>query len=253
MNHSFDVDVASEYGVNAAIIFNNISFLCKHNEANGINFRDGKYWTYNSRKAYCTVYPYLTEKQIRTALERLVEGGMLETGNFNEFAYDRTLWYTVTEKGKCLCPVGPDHLPCGANANDREGQPIPDINTVEKPDKKQIYIASFNEFYSLYPNKKAKEKALKAWLALKPDRALVDTIVADVKARCDGEWRGKDKQYIPYPATYLNGKRWQDEQPDDTPGLTEHAPDFMVHRGDHKYIDGEERKAMYKEMGLKVT
>lgn len=250
MNHSFDVDVAIEYGINAAVIFNNISFLCKHNEANNINLHDGKYWTFNSRKAFCEIYPYLTEKQIRTALERLVDGGLLETGNYNKLAYDRTIWYTVTDKGKGIGQLGPMDLPCRANGDAPEGRPIPDINADRKQD---IYTASFDEFYSVYPNKKARQDALKAWVALKPDRALIDTIVADVNAKIDGEWKNTKKKYIPYPATYLRGKRWEDEQSGDSTGETSNdsAPDFINHR-EHKCIDGDERKSLYKQMGAKV-
>lgn len=140
-------------------------------------------------------------------------------------------------------------------------QKVLGINISNKKENKSItrqgadseILSRFDDFWSVYPRKVSKATASKAWAKLKPDDSLCATILADVKQRVSGEWKGKDVQYIPYPATYLNGKRWQDERPDDTPGLTEHAPDFMVHRGDHKYIDGEERKAMYKEMGLKVT
>lgn len=69
----------------------------------------------------------------------------------------------------------------------------------------------FVEFYSAYPRKVSKQAALKAWKALKPDTDLARVILADVQRRCEGEWSGKDKQYIPHPSTYLNQRRWEDE------------------------------------------
>ena len=124
-------------------------------------------------------------------------------------------------------------------------------NRVDK--NREEYTSSFDEFYSVYPKKKARQDALKAWLALKPDRALIETIVADVQAKRESEWKGKDMQYIPYPATYLRGKRWEDEQSDDSTGETSNdsTPDFINHR-EHKCIDGDERKSLYKQMGAKV-
>lgn len=102
MNHSFQVNVATEYGVNAAIIFENLGYWITKNEANGENFHDGTYWTYNSRKAFCALFPYLSDRQIQTALKKLVDGGLIITGNYNKSAYDRTCWYALTDKGKEL-------------------------------------------------------------------------------------------------------------------------------------------------------
>lgn len=68
----------------------------------------------------------------------------------------------------------------------------------------------FNRFWVNYPRKQGKDKALKAFAKIKPDNQLVDRMIANVSGRLSrGEWR--DVQYIPMPATYLNGKRWEDE------------------------------------------
>lgn len=99
MHHNFDVEIATEYGVNAAIILANIHFWCEHNRANGTNYHDGLYWTYNSNKAFAELFPYMSGHQISTALNRLIEAGLIVKGNYNENRHDRTLWYAVTEKG----------------------------------------------------------------------------------------------------------------------------------------------------------
>ena len=48
--HVFDIDVAQEVGVNAAILLENIAHWIEHNRANEDkrSFHDGTYWTYNS-------------------------------------------------------------------------------------------------------------------------------------------------------------------------------------------------------------
>ena len=134
MNHIFNVDVAKKYGVLEAIMLNNFAFWIAKNQANERHYHDGKYWTYNSTKAFSELYPYATPKQIRNALEHLRQAGLIETGNFNDLKFDRTLWYTLTPEGISICLDRQSHLPCGANADAPEGKPIPDINTDIKPD-----------------------------------------------------------------------------------------------------------------------
>lgn len=135
--HMFDPQIAKEYGVNAAIIFQNLAYWIEHNRANETNFHDGRYWTYNSVRAFSELFPYLTDKQIRGALKKLEEGGMILVGNYNKSAYDRTRWYALAEKGLSICTKGQMNFADRENENAQEGEPIPDINanvtTSDKP------------------------------------------------------------------------------------------------------------------------
>ena len=97
--HFFNVDIAKEYGVNAALIFQNLVFWIKKNEENGNNFRDGTYWTYNSRKQYNELFPYMSLYQINAAFKTLINNGLIITGNFNNNSYNQTLWYALSELG----------------------------------------------------------------------------------------------------------------------------------------------------------
>ena len=74
-------------------------------------------------------------------------------------------------------------------------------------------LALFNRFYSAYPKKVDKQAALKAWKKLKPSIEMTDSLIADVRMRIEqGEWcTGPNKQYIPGPAPYLNGRKWENE------------------------------------------
>ena len=75
------------------------------------------------------------------------------------------------------------------------------------------YELLFDEFWKLYPRKESKAAAKKAWLKLKPDQALFDQIANALEYRCQTkEWLDNDGRYIPHPATWLNGHRWEDEQ-----------------------------------------
>ena len=70
----------------------------------------------------------------------------------------------------------------------------------------------FDLFWSNFPRKIGKGAAELAWKKLKPDGPLQARIVQAVKAQCKSEqWRRDGGQFIPHPATWLNGKRYEDE------------------------------------------
>ena len=126
---SFDSDVAKDVGVNAAVLFYNIAWWIEKNEANNANFHDGDYWTYNSMKAYTEMFPFMSKQNIRTAIKVLQDGGYIKTGNYNAAAYDRTLWYALTDKGKSRTQNQHFHLPKSTFPCVGSNTPIPDINT----------------------------------------------------------------------------------------------------------------------------
>jgi hypothetical protein len=70
----------------------------------------------------------------------------------------------------------------------------------------------FDEFWSAYPNKKAKPQALKAWNKIKPDDQLVDRILSAIRVQsASDQWLRDDGKFIPHPATWLNAARWEDQ------------------------------------------
>lgn len=178
MIHTFDTDVANDIGVSEAAVFQNFVFWINKNEANEINFFDGKYWTFNSVLSYSKLFPYLTAKQIRRILGKLVDEKYLSSGCYNQNNYDRTKWYSFGEKGirfsikkneendrklpqkeekiikkqdeidqetginlgKSICLDGQLYLPKQANRIGHKVEPIPDSKPYIIPDRKQKYI-----------------------------------------------------------------------------------------------------------------
>lgn len=70
----------------------------------------------------------------------------------------------------------------------------------------------FARFWDSYPKKKAKQDAQKAWDKLKPDEDLSETIIAAVyRLAATQDWTKDGGRYVPYPATFLNGRRWEDD------------------------------------------
>lgn len=98
MEHSFSVEVAKQVGVSCATMLRHIVFWVMKNRYNETNFHKGKNWTYNSAKAWSQHFPYWTEKQIRTILNKLSENGFIEVENLNSDKMNHTNWYTITDK-----------------------------------------------------------------------------------------------------------------------------------------------------------
>lgn len=71
-------------------------------------------------------------------------------------------------------------------------------------------MSEFADFWAAYPRREAKREAEKAWMKLKAAEkiAALQAIPAHV-AKWDNE--GREKRFIPLPATWLNGARWEDE------------------------------------------
>lgn len=88
---------AVQYGVEEALLLWWIVHWVGQNEANEINFFDGRYWTYNSKRALSKLFPFWTERQIARVLDNLEEKGAIITGNYNQNPYDRTKWFSISD------------------------------------------------------------------------------------------------------------------------------------------------------------
>ena len=71
-------------------------------------------------------------------------------------------------------------------------------------------MVEFSEWYKAYPKKMARADGERAWAKMnEADReAAMAAVAAHVRS---WEACGTERQYMPYPATWLNGRRWEDE------------------------------------------
>ncbi len=71
-------------------------------------------------------------------------------------------------------------------------------------------MSDFESFFNLYPRKVSRKDAEKAWLALTPEQkfAAIESLPIHIRY-----WSaaGTTKEYLPYPASWLRGERWEDE------------------------------------------
>lgn len=87
-------------------------------------------------------------------------------------------------------------------AQRRSGAPAASVDALD----------GFNAFWSAYPKKTGKPAAEKAWRGGRLTSADLPKLLEAIEAqRRSRQWA--DPQYIPYPSTWLNQRRWEDEPP----------------------------------------
>ena len=91
--------------------------------------------------------------------------------------------------------------------------PIADKPSVnhQEPSTATSALGVFDQFYQAYPRKVDKKQAAKSFSKEKASLVL-PVILADINRRLSsGEWAVDKMQFIPHPSTYLNRRRWDDE------------------------------------------
>jgi len=132
VHHSFDVDIAAEYGIYEAVMIHHFQHWIRHNKALGQNFIDGRTWTYQTRKEIAAHYPYMSEPQVKRLLLKLVKKEVLMTANYNSTRFDRTKWFAFKDEEKFR--INESSTPCtnSDNGSGEIGQPIPHTKTNTK-------------------------------------------------------------------------------------------------------------------------
>lgn len=160
----------------------------------------------------------ITVRQARTILDRLKTTGKATIKTTSKFSIITMLEYDCNNES--------DSLNGNQTTSKRQTTRQPNDNpTLLIKENKNIrnqenaltrgdagFDNSFEKFWSSYPKKIAKQQALKAWNKINPDEELTAEILASLEQQKRSvQWTKDNGQYIPYPATWLNGARWEDE------------------------------------------
>lgn len=89
-----------DFNLDTAVFLDSIAYWIKRNALNKKthNYQEGQYWTYNSLDAFTKMFPGWSVDTIRRIIRNCVKHGLLKKGNFNLKGYDRTGWYSLTDK-----------------------------------------------------------------------------------------------------------------------------------------------------------
>jgi DNA-binding HxlR family transcriptional regulator len=100
--HAFSVDLCLAIGFEETILLQHIDYWRINNAEKEFYNRDGYTWTYNSLSELQNLFPYINRTKIVRSMAKLESLGLIVKGNYNKFAYDKTTWYAITEKGLAL-------------------------------------------------------------------------------------------------------------------------------------------------------
>jgi hypothetical protein len=151
--------------------------------------------------AYLAEMMGTTESRLANALSKLRGMGLIIDGSFN----GRVRQIMVSNE------VSSDPI-AGFTPELKQGSPICEgrINTSVNIDttieqRIEHTPSEFEKFYSAYPRKISKPNAEKAW---KKQKCVLSEVMPALQKQMK-LWN--DPQFIPHPATWLNGRRWEDD------------------------------------------
>lgn len=215
------MDIAVVHGADVAIFIHNLVYWVEKNAANGKHFHDGRYWSYNSVKALCEMYPLWSANQIRHIIKKAENAGLIVTGNYNAKPMDRTMWYSPSDEvlilyglekytfaiwEKSQMEVGKSTNAFGKNPTaipsiyqeDTSNPPNPPegdgAQSAEKPKGKRSRKAKtvpeweperFERFWQKYPRDEDRAKAVEQWDLLPKDKELMKRFEGDGKKLLD--------------------------------------------------------------------
>ena len=108
----------------------------------------------------------------------------------------------------------------GTNDNKPEQNETKGNKRKQKEQDEQL-MARFERFWLAYPRHVNKQAALKAFKKINPDDAVMEIILREIEHQSkSAQWTKDNGQFIPHPATWLNGNRWEDELPAETKAVT---------------------------------
>ncbi len=244
MNHSFDVDIAKEYGIEEAIMLQHLYFWIEKNKANNKHFYNDTYWTYNTKKAFADLFPYMTQRKIDYTLKNLVDKGLVITGNFNQDGRDRTLWYALTKMGYCIlqnCKLQNTKLSNDYNINNNNinntnnNNPNDKLHIIKENTKRndEIIFEHWNT-KNIIVHRDLTEKRKKAIAKALKEHSTIDIMLAidhfeemlhSKYEYCDYAWSleeflTRDKGFTEFlndGSKWLNYLNWKKKQQDETP------------------------------------
>jgi hypothetical protein len=168
-----------------------------------------------SRSFLRKAWSWTSDKTVRTFLARLEREAMIDiqTGQLQTIISISN--YGVFQHGGML--TGPSNGP--AMGQQRAGNGPEEENIISIKEKKMLppqSPAGFDDWYSIYPKKKQPQAAKRAFAkAIGSGAITLDALMAKTKTFAVAtNWAAlskRDRQFIPYPASWLNAGGYHDE------------------------------------------
>lgn len=101
-HYNFDPALAREFGgrdgYTKAIIYQYIANWVIYNQEHGKNYADGRFWSYNSGRAWAEMIKLWDTNTIEKHIKFLRDEGILDAKAMKAHKGDQTLWFTIPQK-----------------------------------------------------------------------------------------------------------------------------------------------------------
>ena len=182
-----------------------------------------------SETGLCSIFKKDGRSSIRSGLKELEENGYLVRSRVRDESGKLTsAEWTVSDKPMLGNPMLENPMLENPMLENRTQYNTKEYNTKEfitkefitkdippiSPKGKTDCSDLFNQFWTAYPKHIAKQSAVKAFEKLKPDEKLLEAMLKAIEMQKESkQWEKDGGAFIPYPATWLNQHRWEDELP----------------------------------------
>jgi len=154
----------------------------------------------------------LTKRAVLYALSRLAEDGWIIITERGRGRGRRTT-YDLVEKVQKRCNEKGAKKVQNGTSEPRACAPLSlvlDLGLNQDQDLNKNTLSApfpFEDFWAIWPKKDGKADAQRAWKKL----TLRDQQAATAAVSLDSRLYGVDRKFVPWPATWLNARRWEDE------------------------------------------
>lgn len=179
-SHSFNVELATMVGLTEAILLQHFYFW--HQRACNLPdmHREGRVWFFRSVKEMREVFPYLSDANVRTAIQHLIDRGLIVKGDFSSTSMYKATWYSLNDSAIQLFHLSNMCHPFVESRNGfvESGKSIDNRNKDNRKDSsKKNNIIDF-DFRSQLLMLGVSEKTADAWLAVRKMNRAANTEVA---------------------------------------------------------------------------
>lgn len=203
------------------ILLMEVDSFCKRGDRNGC---------YASNE-YLSQFCGCSDRKISQSISHLKELGYIEQTSFD--GRRRVLRSRLAD-----IAILPSII-CESESQNLRTDNYKSINNSNK--NKEIHTHAFAVFWEAYPKKKDKANAQKAFR--KVDVPIEVLLNAIEKQKKSADWQKENGRYIPYPTTWLNGRRWED---DADPGFLHGRVNIDI-RDPNTYVGEEDRSEVLNQ------
>ena len=192
----------------------------------------------SAKQLKCKIFP-ADIFPVEPLIQELIRENLLQEYEVNgkKYLHIRTfkLHQIINRPSKNCLPVYDDSLKThGALTEHSRTEKEEEKEEEKKKNLTPIDTGAFDLFWDIYPRKKSKVQAKRAWDKINPQNGTREKIMFSVmKHKLSADWLKEGGNFIPYPATFLNNQRWEDEitEPTGKPQLIPGSREYLLTQG----------------------